>query len=91
MINITGYEIIGKIYESHISEIYRAVRHEGKDPVILKLHAKKHPEPQEIAQYKNEYRIARTLQGLPGVIQVHGLEKYQNGLVLITEDIQGES
>ncbi len=91
MINITGYEIIGKIYESHISEIYRAVRNEGKDPVVLKLHAKKRPGPQEIAQYKNEYRIARALQGLSGVIQVYGLEKYQNGLVLITEDIQGES
>ncbi|MCX5873297.1 MAG: serine/threonine-protein kinase PknK, partial [Deltaproteobacteria bacterium] len=91
MINIPGYEIVGKIYESHISEVYRAVRNEGKDPVVLKLLAKKYPWPQEIAEYKNEYRMARALQGLSGVIQVYELEKYQNGLLLITEDIQGES
>ncbi|MFH0958355.1 MAG: serine/threonine-protein kinase PknK, partial [Pseudomonadota bacterium] len=91
MVTIAGYEIVSKIYTSQISEIYRAVRNEGKEPVVLKLLAKSRPRLQEIAQYRNEYRIACALQGLSGVIHVYGMEKYQDGLVIIAEDILGES
>jgi len=56
MINIPGYQIVGKIYESHISEIYRAVRNEGEGPVVLKLLSKRHPAPKEIAHAARELR-----------------------------------
>lgn len=91
MFNIADYRLLEKIYESAVSEIYRGVRCDGEQPVVLKMLRKEYPPQGEILQYRQEYRITRSLGDLSGVIRVHELESHQNGLVLILEDISAQS
>jgi PAS domain S-box-containing protein len=89
--NISGCRILNKIYESSISNIYRAVRGDEKEPVVLKMLKEDYPTPDKIVHYKQEYRITRALEELSGVIRVYELEKHQNGLVMILEDFGAKS
>lgn len=90
MINFSNYTINKQIYESASSLIYRGLRHEDNQPVILKLLKEDYPTPAELTRYRQEYEITRSLN-LAGVIKTHGLEKNQNTLVIILEDFGGES
>ncbi|MCB0167944.1 MAG: serine/threonine-protein kinase PknK, partial [Anaerolineae bacterium] len=90
MINISGYQIDKKIHESAHSLIYRGRRETDHRPVILKVLKKEYPSPEEMARFRLEYEITRTLN-LPGVVRLYGLEHYRNGLVMIMEDLSAES
>ncbi|MCB9107271.1 MAG: AAA family ATPase [Anaerolineales bacterium] len=90
MINISGCLIDEKIHESANSLIYRGRRETDNRPVILKVQKKEYPSPEEMARFRLEYEITRTLN-LPGVFRLYGLEHYRNGLVMIMEDLSAES
>lgn len=90
MLSMKGYRISAKIFESSHSLVFRGVRVEDEHPVIIKVLNKEFPTPKEIAEIKREFKITAEL-GLDGVIQAHGLEKYQNSSGLIVEDFGGES
>jgi len=90
MLAIAGYQILAQIYESANSVVYRGIREEDEQPVILKLLKQEYPTPQELTRYKQEYEITRRLS-LDGVVKVYGLNKYHNTLVIILEDFGGES
>jgi len=85
-----GYQILTQLYESMNSEVYRAVRDSDHLPVILKILKQDYPTPAELTRYQQEYELTHLLN-LEGVIQVDGLEKYQNSFVLILEDFGGDS
>ena len=89
-ITITGYRIIATIYESANSLVYRAIREQDQQPVILKVLKENYPTPQELTRYKQEYEIIRSLN-LDGIVGAYGLHKYQNTLVILLEDFGGES
>ncbi len=59
--------------------------------VILKILKEHYPSPEELARYRQEYDITRSLIDLDGVITVHSLEQYQNTLVMCLDDFGGES
>ncbi len=82
---IPGYQTIAQIYESVNSLVYRAIRQKDRQPVILKFLKEDSPSPQELTRYKQEYDITHSLK-IEGVINVYGLEYYQNYLILILED-----
>ena len=82
---IPGYQTIAQIYESVNSLVYRAIRQEDGQPVILKFLKQDSPSPQELTRYKQEYDITHSLN-IEGVINVYDLEYYQNNLVIILED-----
>ncbi|MBW4618969.1 MAG: AAA family ATPase [Cyanosarcina radialis HA8281-LM2] len=87
---IPGITVITQIYESANSLVYRGIRDSDKQPVILKVLKTEYPSPEELIRYKQEYEIVRTLN-LPGIIQAYSLEKYQRTLVIILEDVGGQS
>ncbi len=90
MLTFPDVEVIAQIYESANSLVYRARRKGDNHPVILKVLKENYPTPQELARYRTEYKITKSLN-LPGCIQAESLEPYQNTLVMSVEDFGGES
>ena len=90
MFNIPGYNILCQIYESTQSIVYRGIRQEDQQAVILKRLKTNYPTPEEIRKYKQEYQITRRLN-LAGVVKAYRLEQYQNNVVIIFEDFGGDS
>ncbi|MGK7902603.1 MAG: AAA family ATPase [Hormoscilla sp.] len=89
-IAISGYQVLAQIYESANSYVYRGIRSQDKQPVILKVLKQDYPTPAELTRYKQEYEITRKLNS-DGVIKAYELQKYQNTLVMILEDFGGKS
>ena len=90
MININGYQIITQIYESTNSTVYRGIRQQDNQPVILKFLKEDYPTPSELTRYKQEYEITRNLN-LEGVIKAYELKPYQMTLCIILEDFGASS
>jgi predicted ATPase/two-component sensor histidine kinase/tRNA A-37 threonylcarbamoyl transferase component Bud32 len=90
MLSLPGYLIGSKIYESANSVVYRGVRELDLQPLVFKTLKPDYPTPDELTRYRQEYDITRSLE-LAGVIQVYGIETYQNSLVMFLEDFGGES
>jgi predicted ATPase/GAF domain-containing protein len=87
---IPGYQIINKIYESSHSLVYRGYRNRDNLPVILKVLKGDYPSPKELSRYHQEYELVRSLD-LEGVIKTYGIEKYENTLVIVFEDLNATS
>ena len=90
MINLAGYEITNQIHESNNSLVYRGLRKQDNQPIILKFLKLDYPMPASLVRYKQEYEITRNLD-LESVPKTYSLERYQNSLVIIFEDCGGES
>ncbi|SKB15789.1 Adenylate/guanylate cyclase with GAF sensor(S) [Planktothrix sp. PCC 11201] len=90
MLNLPDVTIISQIYESANSLVYKAIREEDNQPIILKVLKENYPTPTELARYRTEYEITQSLN-LPGVIKAYNLQKYQNTLVMFLEDFGGKS
>ena len=90
MIILPRYQVLAQIYESSNSEVYRAIRETDNQKVILKVLKQDYPTSAELTRYKQEYELTRTLD-IEGVIKAYELKKYQNTLVIILQDIDGES
>lgn len=90
MITIRGYQLLAQIYESANSLVYRAIREEGNQPVILKVLKEDYPTPSELIRYKQEYEITRNLN-VDGAIKAYALEPVERTLVIILEDFGATS
>ncbi|HIK10642.1 MAG TPA: AAA family ATPase [Oscillatoriaceae cyanobacterium M33_DOE_052] len=90
MVSIPGIIIQSQIYESANSRVYRGIRQQDNQPVIIKILHQDYPSPQELARYRREYEITKSLH-LKSVVKSYGLQKYQNTLVMLLEDFGGES
>ena len=75
MITLKGYQITDLIYESVNSQIYRAIREEDKQRIILKVLRSDYPTTAELTRYKQEYEITRQVD-TEGVIKAYSLEKF---------------
>ena len=87
---LLNWSIESLLQEGAKAILYRGFRVEGQTPVIIKG---LHPErctPQNVAQLKHEYTIARRLT-TSATIQAYGLETYQSVPYLILEDFGGRS
>ncbi len=85
MIQIPGYQIREKVYESKQTVIYRGVCDNDGKQVILKTPIESFPAPEELAQLKNEYELTRSLN-VEGVVKVYDLVKFQNQMAIVLED-----
>ncbi|MCC3420399.1 MAG: PAS domain S-box protein [Microcoleus sp. PH2017_07_MST_O_A] len=90
MIELTGYQIIDRIYSGTRTLVYRGFRTDDKQPVAIKVLHSEYPSFSELVQFRNQYTIAKNLN-LPGIIQTYSLEPYRNGYALIVEDFGGIS
>ncbi|MEM1167557.1 MAG: diguanylate cyclase [Cyanobacteria bacterium P01_H01_bin.35] len=87
MVLLPGYLVLDRIHESMNSEVYRAIREEDAQRVILKVLKADYPTLSQLTRYKQEYELTRYLN-LEGVIKAYSLEQYQ---IIILEDFGGES
>ncbi len=87
MYAITGYKIGEKLYESSNSLIFRTLR----EAVILRTIKGEYPSQEHIAQFKQEYEIARNLKTGPiareaatGVAATYNIAQlhYRSGIFL---------
>ena len=90
MITLSGYTITGEIYTDAKISIDRGYNQDDNTPVIIKTLRTEYPTPQEIARFRHEYEIIKELQ-LNGSVKAYQLQKYNNGLALVLEDIGGDS
>src|SRR4051812_6527754 len=90
MITIPDYQINQQLYESSKTRVYRGYRAEDLRPVVVKLLRADYPSPEDLARYRHEYQVLRSLH-LPGVVQAYDLQKYHHGLMMILEDSGSES
>ncbi|MCF4966112.1 ATP-binding sensor histidine kinase [Nostoc sp. CMAA1605] len=82
---IPGYQIISQIYAGSKTIVYRAIRQQDQQPVIIKLLTSKYPNFQELLQFRNQYTISKNLH-IPGIIQPLALETYGHGYILVMPD-----
>ena len=87
MLTIPGYQINEHLYESTHSIIYRGRRETDNQPIILKVLQSEYPTPEELARFRREYEMTRSLD-IDGVINVYALEAYKNSLVMVVEEEQ---
>ncbi len=90
MTTILNYTILKPIYDSPHSLVYRALRNDDQQPVILKQLKADYPTPADLTRYHHEFETLSQLK-LPGVIQAYELKSYQNTLLLVVENFGGES
>lgn len=88
---ISGYRITEQLHESANSVVYRGQRLNDNHAVVLKLLRGNYPAPERIAGLRREFDLLHQLKGLPGIVQVYGLEYIQQRWVLCLEDFGGES
>ncbi len=87
MVWMTGYSLDEKLYESVISQIFRAKKAGGL-PVVLKILKDGAPSG-EALRYKNEYKLLQKIRS-ENAINVHDLIEHEGRPVLVFEDFRGE-
>lgn len=90
MINLTGYKIKEEISRGGNSIIVRGTRNSDNCPVVVKLLNKEYPSTKDMSVFVREYEIMHKITG-DGIIKVYSLEKFNNSIAIIMEDIGGES
>lgn len=86
MLSFPGYQILEEIHEG-INTIVCRGRKEGQEQtLILKILKSEYPTPTEIAKFRHQYEITKSLT-IPGVVKPLSLENWQKGLALIMEDV----
>ncbi|NEO72377.1 serine/threonine-protein kinase PknK, partial [Moorena sp. SIO3H5] len=90
MITLNGYQVNTKIYESSNSIVYRGIRDNDHQSVIIKVLKQDYPTESELTRYKQEYQLIHSLN-FTGVIKAYDLYKYQNTLIITFEDFGGDS
>ncbi|KAF3887756.1 MULTISPECIES: protein kinase domain-containing protein [Nostocales] len=88
--SIPGYSILEKIYAGSKTLVCRGIREHDQKPVIIKAMQSKHPSFTQIAQFRNQYAIAVSLQ-FSGIVQTYSLENFDNSYALVMEDFGGVS
>lgn len=87
---VAGYRIEDEINRSPRSAIWRAIRLDDELPVVLKTINKTYPSPGDLSRIQHEARILERIQG-PGIIGLHGLERWGNNLAIVLEDCGARS
>ncbi|QLE56613.1 ATP-binding sensor histidine kinase [Nostoc sp. TCL26-01] len=87
---IPGYHLTEQIYSGSKTLVYRGIREQDQMPVVLKLMRSEYPSANEIAQFRNQYNLAKNLNH-PGIVKLLSLDNYANSCVLVMEDFGGIS
>lgn len=90
MLELSGYRIEQQIHQSSNTRVYRGQRLSDDKAVVLKQLNHEHPMPLQLARFKREYELTCRLE-LAGCIRAYELVPNQHNLVIVLEDIGGES
>ncbi|WRH66569.1 MAG: protein kinase [Planktothrix sp. GU0601_MAG3] len=88
--SISNYQIVKQIYQSANSVVYRGIRLDNYQPVILKVLKEDYPTSIELTRYRQEYHITRNLD-IDGVIKAYSLEPHQRTFMIVLEDFGASS
>jgi diguanylate cyclase (GGDEF)-like protein len=91
MLLSAGYEASEELFNNESTIIYRGIRVYDKKNVIIKTLNKNFPSSREISRVKREYELASFLLDIDGVRQVYQLLENNNSLMLVSEDIGGQT
>ena len=90
MDSLAGFRLTQRLHVGRRFETWRAERIEDGTAFIVKV-ALDSQVPQDAANLRHEYDVSSALD-LPGVIRAQGLEETaENGVVLLMEDVGGQS
>ncbi len=90
MLTLPGYINRETLYDGEKTLVYRAIRASDRQSVVIKTLKANFPTIEETSRFKQEYRILSDLS-IAGVIKACGIERYQNRIMLILEDVDGKS
>ncbi len=90
MISVPGYKIIEKIHQDTRSTLYRGRRETDETPVVIKTPSSEYPSSGDLGRLSHEYEITKDLN-LRGILRPYALHKIDGTLVLILEDVGGQS
>lgn len=90
MENVGQYTLRERIHETGHSVIYRGFKDDESRPVIIKLLKTLYPSPSEIARFRQEYELIKSID-LDGVIKTFDLISQDDRFVLVLEDFNGVS
>ncbi|MEG4351695.1 AAA family ATPase [Microcoleus sp. LAD1_D3] len=85
-----GYHINEQIYAGNRTLVYRGLRSDDQQPVVIKLLRNDFPRFNELVHFRNQYVIAKNLE-IPGTVKAYSLETYNNHYALVMEDFGGIS
>ncbi|MBN2533860.1 MAG: AAA family ATPase [Spirochaetales bacterium] len=88
MDRIGEYKIIEKIDETKGSLIYRAKKESEQNSVIVKVLKAEYPSNSEIARFKQEYEIIKSIDH-EGIIKTYEIITIDNSFAIILEDFNG--
>jgi len=88
--HLLGYEIVEQIYEGNRTLLYRGVRQSDSLPIVIKLLKNPFPSFKELAQFRNQYAIAKDIDS-PYIIKMMAIEPYKNVYAIVMEDFSGIS
>jgi predicted ATPase/signal transduction histidine kinase/GAF domain-containing protein/tRNA A-37 threonylcarbamoyl transferase component Bud32 len=89
-IKISQYEIIEYLYESKYTIVYRGCHAQDSLPVILKVLKPEVATQERLTAFKNEFNITSKLEH-PDIVKTLALEVYDNSLMMVFNDIGGDS
>lgn len=95
MFQIGNYQVKDKLFESSGTIIYRATNLAEADSnipehVVLKHLKHNYPTPEQLARFRREFELTVRL-GSKGVIKAYELIRFENSLMMVLEDIHGDS
>jgi predicted ATPase/serine phosphatase RsbU (regulator of sigma subunit) len=90
MERIQDYLLLEKIAETRGSIVCRGRQEKSKNTVIIKSLKAKFPTPSEIARFRQEYELIKSLD-LEGVVKTFDIISHDEGFALILEDFDGVS
>jgi predicted ATPase/signal transduction histidine kinase len=90
LIKLSGYQILEEIYRGPRTLVYRGMRIDDQQPVVIKILRNEYPNFNEIIQFRNQYTIAKNLD-CSHIVKPLALEVYHNSYALVMEDFGGIS
>lgn len=83
-----SYTILAVLHEGDKTIIYRAIRENSAERVVLKVLRADFPSLEQVAILRREYRLTSNAQ-TEGVVIAHGLERFHSSFALVLSDVEG--
>ncbi|MBF0530780.1 MAG: AAA family ATPase, partial [Deltaproteobacteria bacterium] len=90
MLELYDYNVSEMIYERSTSIVFRAKQNISNQPVVIKMLKGVRPSTKELARYRHEFELLRSLN-LDPIIKDIDIKNHQNTLFLVLEDFNAES
>jgi predicted ATPase/signal transduction histidine kinase len=106
MLTLSNYLLKEQLHQGEHVLVYRAIRQNDNESVILKILSADYPTPEDVARLKHEYDLLHNMNSplsqrevggdfssntMEGIIKVFGLEQQDNRYFIVLEDFGGES